>query len=136
TAAFHAAVQAALGAWEAGAFFPRLVDPGGRAEPARCSWCTVAEACLRGDSGARGRLFEWTMAAKEPVAGDEATAPSALLGVWRLPAGAEGGAGGGRGRPSPAPPARLPPTTASPLRRCRGSSPSPSPRRRQPRWPA
>jgi superfamily I DNA/RNA helicase len=78
--AFANAVGATLAAWDAGAFFPRVVDPAGRNEPARCGYCAVAEACLRGDSGARLRLFEWT---GDPDAGP---AQAALLRVWRLAA--------------------------------------------------
>ena len=78
-----------LVAWEEGSFFPRLVKPDGREEPSRCSYCAVAEACLRGDSGARKRLSEWTAAADAPGAEE-----AALLGVWRLwekPGLADGG---------------------------------------------
>ncbi|HEV7516554.1 MAG TPA: PD-(D/E)XK nuclease family protein, partial [Thermoanaerobaculia bacterium] len=85
--AFGAATAAVLGAWEAGTFFPRVVDLSGRAEPGRCKFCSVAEACLRGDSGARGRLFEW---AARGGTGDDSGDPgnpgeAALLAVWRLP---------------------------------------------------
>lgn len=80
TEAFVNASEAVLAAWEAGSFFPRLVDPKGRNEPVRCAWCTVAEACLRGDSGARLRLHEWTVAEEE----GEGFAEGALLRVWRL----------------------------------------------------
>ncbi|HXU32283.1 MAG TPA: PD-(D/E)XK nuclease family protein, partial [Thermoanaerobaculia bacterium] len=59
-AAFDRAVSAGLAAHAAGSFFPRLVDPAGQKEPRRCEYCEVAEACLRGDSGARRRLFEWS----------------------------------------------------------------------------
>jgi hypothetical protein len=89
TAAFAAASEAVLVAWEEGSFFPRLVKPDGREEPSRCSYCAVAEACLRGDSGARRRLSDWTAAAGGPGAEEEA-----LLRVWRLwekPELAEGG---------------------------------------------
>ena len=58
--AFAAASEAVLAAWEAGSFFPRLVELDGRKEPGRCGFCPVAEACLRHDSGARQRLSEWT----------------------------------------------------------------------------
>lgn len=80
THAFAAAVQALLAAWDQGAFFPRLVDETGRKEPSRCGFCSVAEACVRGDSGARQRLWEWT----ERVETGETGAEEALLGVWRL----------------------------------------------------
>jgi hypothetical protein len=77
--AFAAASEAVLAAWEEGSFFPRLVKPDGRDEPSRCGFCAVAEACLRGDSGARQRLSEWTADAADP--GSE---EAALLRVWRL----------------------------------------------------
>ena len=88
--AFSAATAAVLGAWEAGTFFPRVVDLAGRAEPGRCKFCDVAEACLRGDSGARGRLFEW---AGRGGTGEDSGNPgdlgeAALLAVWRLPGAA------------------------------------------------
>jgi len=82
-ALFRRAVEAVFAVWDAGSFFPRVVDPAGRAEPVRCSYCAVAEACLRGDSGARRRLFAWT--AKERPDGGFPAAEEALLGVWRLP---------------------------------------------------
>ncbi|HET9225842.1 MAG TPA: PD-(D/E)XK nuclease family protein [Thermoanaerobaculia bacterium] len=79
--AFHSAVRSVLAAWDAGAFFPRVVDPAGRGEPGRCKVCEVAEACMRGDSGARLRLFEWAelLDSSDPQ-------EAALLQVWRLPA--------------------------------------------------
>jgi superfamily I DNA/RNA helicase/RecB family exonuclease len=111
--AFAAAVRAVLAAWDAGAFFPRVVDPTGRKEPGRCKTCEVAEACLRHDSGARLRLFEWADRLRGTPGRDESRpynprrpedvgaqfiAPShgrdrqspspaemALLEVWRLP---------------------------------------------------
>jgi hypothetical protein len=76
-AGFRHAVSAVLAAWDAGALFPRLVDPAGRNEPSRCKLCRVAEACLRGDSGARSRLLELAE-----------QAPAGFSGVWRLPEGA------------------------------------------------
>lgn len=90
--AFSAAARALLTGWEAGAFFPRVVDTAGRNEPPRCLFCTVAEACVRGDSGARHRLFEWTEHAREAGTGEELSATeAALLRVWRLPAKEENG---------------------------------------------
>jgi PD-(D/E)XK nuclease superfamily len=77
-AAFRAAVAAALAAWDAGVFTPRLVDASGRKEPARCKFCEVAEACLRRDSGARLRLGRWV---ESGVPGDHPGAAE-LLGVW------------------------------------------------------
>jgi hypothetical protein len=83
--AFETTVAAVLDAWTAGAFFPRVVEPNGRDEPGRCGFCSVAEACLRGDSGARLRLFEWTERARETAPAIPAVpAEEALLKVWRL----------------------------------------------------
>lgn len=79
--AFRRAVEAGLGVWDAGAFFPRVVDPQGEQEPPRCSWCPVAEACVRGDSGARLRLAEHGRRAG-PHATDPAQA--AQLALWWL----------------------------------------------------
>ena len=78
-AAFATASEAVLAAWEEGSFFPRLVEPDGRNEPGRCSYCSVAEACLRGDSGSRQRLSEWTAGTGGPGSEEEA-----LLRVWKL----------------------------------------------------
>ncbi len=78
--AFAAASEAVLAAWEAGSFFPRVVELDGRKEPARCGFCSVAEACLRNDSGARQRLHEWTGQGGEALGPEE----GALLRVWRL----------------------------------------------------
>lgn len=80
-AAFDRAVSAGLAVHAAGSFFPRLVDPAGQKEPRRCDYCEVAEACLRGDSGARRRLFEWSTRGETEDATDRA-----LLGVWKLAA--------------------------------------------------
>lgn len=82
--AFAYAVSATLSVWDTGAFFPRVVDPAGRNEPGRCGYCAVAEACVRGDSGARLRLFEWAERARRSEGLDPAQA--ALLRVWRLAA--------------------------------------------------
>jgi hypothetical protein len=78
--AFETTASSVLDAWSAGAFFPRVVDPNGRDEPGRCGFCSVAEACLRGDSGARLRLFEWS----ERPPDENVPAEEALLRVWRL----------------------------------------------------
>lgn len=91
-AAFSAAVGAVLGAWDAGSFFPRLVDPSGRQEPSRCSFCAVAEACLRGDSGARRRLHEWASRQRSDGTAPPFPAEAALLAVWQLAAAEPAGA--------------------------------------------
>jgi hypothetical protein len=78
--AFAAASEAVLAAWESGSFFPRVVELDGRKEPPRCGFCSVAEACLRNDSGARQRLHEWTGQGIDALGPEE----EALLRVWRL----------------------------------------------------
>ena len=86
---FAATTASLLDVWDAGAFFPRLVDTEGRNEPGRCAFCAVAEACLRGDSGARLRLFEWTGRVRGIDLEDRdapGTDERALLGVWDLAA--------------------------------------------------
>ncbi len=81
--AFAAAVRATLSAWDRGALFPRLVEPDQDREPRRCEYCEVAEACLRGDSGARARLRDW---AEGAAAGESDGAFAAAAAVWELPA--------------------------------------------------
>jgi hypothetical protein len=87
--AFASTSAALLDLWDQGAFFPRVVDAAGKEEPPRCKLCPVAEACLRGDSGARLRLFEWTVRARKRDPEDR-EAPGAderaLLAVWDLAA--------------------------------------------------
>jgi len=58
-AAFRAAAESLVEAWGEGTFFPRLVEPEVDREPKACTYCVVAEACLRGDSAARNRLRGW-----------------------------------------------------------------------------
>lgn len=104
--AFDVAVAAVLGAWETGSFFPRLVDATGRNEPPRCAFCAVAEACLRGDSGSRLRLFDWAGRAQEQARAGQTlpAADRAAWKVWRLTAkdepepGTPGMPGGGEAR--------------------------------------
>jgi hypothetical protein len=90
-AAFMAAVRAVLDAWDAGSFFPRLVDPSGRREPSRCTLCAVAEACLRGDPGAGRRLHAWASRARAGAPAEH-PAEAAMLAAWDLPAAAAAGA--------------------------------------------
>ncbi len=81
-------LRVVLRAWDQGSFVPRLVDTGLDREPALCERCEVAEACLRGDTGARRRLVHWVAAA--PRRGRRlGEAERALLAVWNLPAGGE-----------------------------------------------
>jgi RecB family exonuclease len=81
--AFDAAVAAVQGAYDRGSFAPRLMKPGSDEEHYRCERCTVKDACLRGDSGARRRLADWLAG---PGADEAALSPAerALRAVWRL----------------------------------------------------
>lgn len=93
-AAFRAAVGTVLQGWDAGAFFPRLVDPEGQKEPDRCKYCEVAQACLRGDSGTRLRLLATAEAlAEEAADGSLSEAERAFLDLWNLPLAAPGDGG-------------------------------------------
>jgi hypothetical protein len=88
---FAEAMRVVLRAWDFGSLFPRLQERDTPKEPARCSWCEVRDACIRGDSGARRRLGGWVQArrvrgAAHPAASHE---EDALFGLWTL------GAGGG-----------------------------------------
>ena len=86
--AFSAAASAALGAWDSGAFFPRLVDPDRDEEPFRCQYCDVRDACVRGDSGARGRLRRTMEHRYREFSSGQQLSPAELLllTLWRLPA--------------------------------------------------
>ncbi|MCB1054526.1 MAG: exodeoxyribonuclease V subunit gamma [Acidobacteria bacterium] len=90
---FESATAGVLEVWDHGAFFPRLVDPDSLDEPARCRWCPVAEACVRGDSGARRRLVEGveTWATERAAGALQDPAAEALLTGWWL-ASRRGGA--------------------------------------------
>lgn len=82
--AFGEAARTIVRGLREGSFVPRVVDPAGRKEPIACSYCSVAQACVRGDSGARKRLVDWAERARE--AHSERSAEQALLAVWDLPA--------------------------------------------------
>ena len=92
---FRAAVVDLLALRDAGAFFPRLVTPGGSKENPACGYCSFREACLVGDSGARRRLLAWAPGAgvREPT--DSQT--SAAGRVWRLGESDGGGETSGEG---------------------------------------
>jgi hypothetical protein len=81
---FRDAIGAVLDVSDGGSFFPRLLEPNSDAEPRRCQYCEVKEACLRGDSGARARLQAWTAAAAERPAEELSDAERALLRLWKL----------------------------------------------------
>jgi hypothetical protein len=56
--AFERAVRIVAESRSRGIVFPRLEEAGGRMAE-HCSYCRVAEACRRDDSGFRRRLVEW-----------------------------------------------------------------------------
>jgi hypothetical protein len=74
-------LEATLGAWEAGAFPPRLLDAKLEKESKVCGSCEVAPACLRQDSGVRRRLERWLRAAGERPPSDPGG--HAYFEVWR-----------------------------------------------------
>ncbi len=80
-AAFHNTVTVLAGGLEHGVFVPRLVDDTRAAEPPRCGYCDVAEACLRGDSGARRRLVQFDTRAR--AQSDAERSALELLGLGR-----------------------------------------------------
>ncbi|MBI1379982.1 MAG: hypothetical protein GC161_02695 [Planctomycetaceae bacterium] len=93
-AAFELATSNLVDAWRRGAFPPRVAvaKPPSDKEPNLCGYCDVASACLRRDSGARGRLVEFASAGLTPppprMAPDESQAREvqrAWLGHWHLP---------------------------------------------------
>ena len=77
--ALETAIAKLLEAWDAGVFFPRLIEPDHDKEPGACGFCAAAEACLRGDSGARGRLRDWVTGRHQGNRGERA-----LLEIWRM----------------------------------------------------
>lgn len=81
---FLDAVGAVLEVSDRGSFFPRLLEPGSEQEPGRCQYCAVKEACLRGDTGARARLRDWTTTASERRAEELSDPERALLRLWNL----------------------------------------------------
>jgi hypothetical protein len=82
--AFAASVTALLGAFDLGSFFPRLVTPDGAREPQTCDWCTVAQACVRGDSAARRRLLRFVEGARSGKRRELGDAERALVAVFDL----------------------------------------------------
>lgn len=81
---FDAAVGALLAAWDHGVFFPRLVDPDpDHRTPDACQFCDLKAACVQGDSGARRRQREWSLALRQAPPKDPARL--AFLCTWLLP---------------------------------------------------
>lgn len=92
---FRATVRALFSAWHAGAFFPRLLDPDLVHEPRACEQCSVSEACIRGDSGARARLRAWIGTARGNP--DVSPPERALLELWDIGRSTDGGTTDGEG---------------------------------------
>jgi hypothetical protein len=82
--AFDSALGAVSNAWDAGAFFPRLVENDLQKENPECERCELAAACLRGDTGSRLRFARWVEARRGGAAGALAAPERALLGLWSL----------------------------------------------------
>ena len=75
------ALDVILGAHDAGAYAPRLLDFADDQEPRACGQCEVKEACLRGDSTARGRLRRFLETAGTSESGSPQGAAARLLRV-------------------------------------------------------
>jgi hypothetical protein len=88
-AAFDSALRGLFEAWDAGSFFPRLLEKDLDKEPRACLYCEVATACLRGDPGARRRLAGWLEASEAGEVARPAGAERALLNLFRLGAGGD-----------------------------------------------
>ncbi len=83
-AAFESALSAIASAWDAGAFFPRLLDKDLEKENPDCERCELAEACLRGDTGWRQRFARWVEAVRDGAVEAAGAEERALLAVWSL----------------------------------------------------
>jgi hypothetical protein len=94
--AFESALGAVSNAWDAGAFFPRLLENDLQKENPECERCELAVACLRGDTGSRQRFARWLEDRRS--AGEALAAPErALLDLWSLHEKRPSRASGGRG---------------------------------------
>ncbi len=70
-AAFNEALSNLLELWDSGVFFPKAAaEDNNNYQSSPCSYCSVAEACLRGDSGFRSRLKSLLEKDIEDVSGD------------------------------------------------------------------
>ena len=79
---FEGVVRTVVAARDAGAYPPRLVEPGRDGVPRACEDCELAPACSQGESSARRRLREWLDdAARDATswAADERAAAELLL---------------------------------------------------------
>ena len=86
--AFAEAVATIEASWRTGAMFPRMEEPDG-AQGRACSFCTVAEACLRDDSEVRRRLVGWLAAGRPVGAAYRAGGPQAVAARHGRAAGEE-----------------------------------------------
>lgn len=75
---FERAVTVGLDALAAGSVPPRLLNGKLNAENSACEHCEVAEACVRGDSGARRRYADWIAKSEGDAAIKSASALIAL----------------------------------------------------------
>jgi hypothetical protein len=82
--AFEFALRAVSNAWDAGAFFPRLLTNDLEKENPECERCELAAACLRGDTGSRQRFARWVEARRSGTTEDLAAPERALFELWRL----------------------------------------------------
>jgi hypothetical protein len=77
--AFDDALEVLLGAFDMGVLFPRLLTSDTHQTNPRCAACEMAQACLRGDSGANRRLARFVALAPR-----NETAQEAALKLWSL----------------------------------------------------
>ena len=80
-AAFGRAVGTIVRGWSAGGLTPRVEEAHkpGKVPPA-CTWCPVAQACLRSDTGYRQSVVEWMQGEVEP----ESETERAARDLWWL----------------------------------------------------
>jgi RecB family exonuclease len=81
---FENSVSAALDVLDCGSFVPRLVELPSGAEPRRCQFCDVKEACRRGDSGAKRALEHWANAMTTADSERQPDAERAAFRIWNL----------------------------------------------------
>ena len=80
------ATRSIFRAWDAGSFFPRLLDDDLVKEHPSCARCEVSQACIRGDSGARHRLASFVEHARAntPESMRASAAERAWIELWDL----------------------------------------------------
>lgn len=85
--AMEQALGVAIRGMADGAWFPRLSDPSDDKEPRACGRCEVRDACLRGDSAARGRLFRAGRTLDQAARSGTELSPfdEAFRAAWWLP---------------------------------------------------